>query len=204
MKNFILCVALLCLTTTTKATMHIITCQNSPSHFLPLQVNAKVGDTIRWKWVAGNHVVGPVLKTDIPANAPTFNGIIDASHLSFEYVLKVAGKYTYDCHPAGPHGETAAIVVSNTTADAQLDVEKYDFQAFPNPSNGNFRLSIEGTQIPNPAKLEIVNLYGQSVYQKGITIGVQPYHDICIPTKGIYFAKLSINQSIWTRKIIIE
>jgi plastocyanin len=204
MKNFILCITLLCLTTTSKATVHIITCQNSPSHFLPIQVIAKVGDTILWKWVAGNHVVGPVLKTDIPTGAPTFDGIIDANHHLFEYVLKVAGKYTYDCHPAGPHGETATLVVSSTTVVNQLDMENVHFISFPNPSNGHFRLSIEGTPIPNLAKLEIVNLYGQSVYQKGISIGVQPYHDIYIPTKGIYFARLSINESIWTRKIIIE
>ena len=204
MKNFILCVALLCLTTTTKATMHIITCQNSPSHFLPLQVKAVVGDTIRWKWVEGNHVVGPVLKTDIPTGAATFDRIIDANHHLFDYVVKVAGKYTYDCHPAGPHGETATLVVSSTTAVNQLDMENVHFTSFPNPTKGHFRLSIEGTQIPHDAKLEIFNLYGQSIYQRGITMGVQSFHDIFIPNKGIYFAKLSINQSIWTRKIIIE
>jgi plastocyanin len=203
MKNFILCVALLCLTTIGKATVHIITCQNGASHFLPLQVNAKVGDTIRWKWISGVHIVGPVLKTDIPNSAPTFNGVIDASHLSFEYVIKVAGNYKYDCHPANPHGEVATIVVTSATAVNQLDMGKYDIKAFPNPSHGSFRLSIEGTQLPNQATLDIVNLYGQSVFQKRIT-SAQSYQDINIPTKGIYFARLFINQTIQTRKIIIE
>ncbi len=194
---------MLCGATNSQATVYIITCQNSPSHFLPLQVKAVVGDTIRWKWIVGGHVVGPVQRTDIPNGAPIFKGTIDANHLSFDYVLTVAGTYTYDCHPATPHGETAMIVVTGRTAVTELDAEKSPFQAFPNPSIGHFRLSIEGAQMPNDAKLEIFNLYGQPIYQTIMT-GVQPYYDIYIPTKGIYFAKLSVNKAIWARKVIIE
>jgi plastocyanin len=203
MKNFILCVFMLCLATTSKATIHIVTCQNGADHFLPLQIKAAVGDTIRWKWISGVHIVGPVLRTDIPTGAPTFNGVIDASHLSFDYVLTVAGNYKYDCHPASPHGEVATLVVTGRTASHELDSEKFPFTAFPNPSNGHFRISIEGIQITNKAKLEIFNLYGQSIYQTEMA-GVQPYHDIYLPTKGLYFAKLFINHSVWTRKVIIE
>jgi plastocyanin len=199
-KNLTLCVFILCLTTICKAKVHIITCQNGADHFLPTQVKAAIGDTIRWKWVSGGHIVGPINRTDIPVGAPTFNGIIDASHLSYEYVLKVAGNYMYDCHPANPHNETAMIVVSATTAVNQF-METDNFKSYPNPSMGHFQLSFEGTQIPNNAKLEIFNLYGQSVYQK---TEVQANQDIYLPTKGIYFAKLSINQLKWTRKVIIE
>lgn len=35
-----------------------ITCQNSPSHFLPVTVNVTVGDTIHWTWIEGTHIVG--------------------------------------------------------------------------------------------------------------------------------------------------
>jgi plastocyanin len=200
-KSILLFVFTLCLATISTAKIHIITCQNGADHFLPLQVKAAIGDTIRWKWVSGGHIVGPIKSTDIPTGAPTMYSIIDANHLSYDYVLKVVGNYKYDCHPANPHNETATLVVSSTTASHQLEAEKIHLTSSPNPSNGHFQLSIDGTLSATNAKLEIVNLYGQSVYR---TTAIRTKQDIYLQKKGIYFAKLSVNNATQTRKIIIE
>ena len=81
------------------ATVRIITCQNTPSHFLPVTANAVIGDTIHWTWVAGTHVVGPINASYIPSGAAMFNAPIDAGNLSFEYVVTVAGNYNFSVIP---------------------------------------------------------------------------------------------------------
>ncbi|TKK67456.1 hypothetical protein FC093_14265 [Ilyomonas limi] len=62
--------------------------------FSPSSVNAKVGDTIIWKWVTGKHTTTSL---SIPANAKAWDRPIDVDHKSFRYILKVAGVYKYDC-----------------------------------------------------------------------------------------------------------
>ena len=82
------------------ATVDTVTVQDNPSHFLPVTLYAVIGDTIRWTWIEGNHVVGAVNASDIPNGASNWNGTIDASHHTFDYVVTVAGNYHYECHPA--------------------------------------------------------------------------------------------------------
>ena len=62
--------------------------------FSPATVNAKVGDTILWKWVNGTHTTTSLT---IPANAKKWDKPIDVSHKQFKYILKVAGVYKYEC-----------------------------------------------------------------------------------------------------------
>src|SRR5438067_9222862 len=64
--------------------------------FSPKTVNAKVGDTIMWVWKMGTgHTTTSVT---IPAGAATWNKPIDVTHKRFNYVLKVAGTYNYQCN----------------------------------------------------------------------------------------------------------
>lgn len=48
MKLFFTFVLLAALVSSANATVHTVTAQNTPTHFLPVTVNAVVGDTIRW------------------------------------------------------------------------------------------------------------------------------------------------------------
>ncbi|MBL4655511.1 MAG: hypothetical protein JKY33_06790, partial [Bacteroidia bacterium] len=134
--------------TTANATVHTVTCQNSPSHFLPDTVNAVLGDTIHWTWVAGTHEVGPINASDIPSGAATWSAPIDVSNTSFDYVVTVAGNYHYVCHPATPHGENAYIVVTGAATGMQQykDLNNFFF-VYPNPSNGKFQFVIDNSHI---------------------------------------------------------
>jgi plastocyanin len=204
MKQITTLFVLLCIHSGTIAAVHIITCQNSPSHFLPLKVNARVGDTIRWVWVDGGHIVGPIKSTDIPKGAPTFNAPIDAGHTSFEYVVSIAGNYMYDCHPATPHGETASISVSgNTTGINQSNESGFHFFAFPNPSNGKFHIEVDESLLTGNTSIQVHNLSGQLIYRSAI-LKSDSYHELYTASNGVYLVSLRSGSNTLTRKLIIE
>jgi plastocyanin len=203
MKNIIPAILILWMHSSSIASVHIITCQNSPSHFLPVKVNARVGDTIRWVWVEGGHIVGPISTTDIPKGAAPFNAPIDEGHTSFEYVVTMVGNYTYDCHPASPHGETASIVVTSTTGVKESVEPGFHFNVFPNPSKGKFQIEIDETFLTQTSSIEVHNLQGELVFQTPMTQS-RSYHVIDAASKGVYLVSLHIGSVILTRKLIID
>ncbi len=185
------------------ATIRTITCQDSPSHFLPVTLNAAVGDTIHWTWIAGDHVVGPVNSSFIPTGAAMFNVPIDMSNHSFNYVVTVAGNYHYVCHPASPHGEDGYIVVSGTAGVANYTTLNTLFSIYPNPSSGNFQFSISDLTFTSNCKVVIYNIHGQVIYTSEIT-NSQSEIDLSTETKGLYFLEYFNGESILTKKIAIQ
>ena len=201
MKIFYTLAFILAVFTTANAKVIIVTCQNTPAHFLPVTINPMVGDTIRWNWVVGNHVVGPIKAADIPAGAAMFNAPINSSAKTFQYVLKVAGSYHYVCHPATPHNEDGFMVVSSTTGIPQNSCSNYFSFAYPNPFSE--KLTIE--TIDANAVL-IYNVIGEQI--KSFTLNpVQSKFEAdlaCLP-KGIFFYSiLKDGILLETRKIVKE
>ena len=164
------------------AAIHTVTCQNTPSHFLPVTVNAVCGDTIHWTWVAGGHVVGPISPSDIPNGAAGWNAPIDAAHLSYNYVVTVAGNYHYVCHPATPHGEDAYIIVTCATGVQPLDINHLSF-AFPNPFTDKFIIETSAG-----SKIAIYNLLGEKIKSLSLKSGQTKIQiDAAELNAGIYF-----------------
>jgi plastocyanin len=168
------------------ATKHVVTCQNSPSHFLPVTINVTCGDTVHWTWVAGTHIVGPINATDIPAGAAMWSGPIDASHLSFEYVVTMAGNYHYVCHPNTPHGEDAYIVASMATGVPAFPNLQGHAAFYPNPFSD--KLTIE------PAQADLIcifNILGEKSFSQ-ILKNTASRIDLDLATlpKGIFFCSL--------------
>ncbi|HXC03624.1 MAG TPA: T9SS type A sorting domain-containing protein [Bacteroidia bacterium] len=201
MKHKLLFSLSVCLTfvSISQATIHTVTCQNTPSHFLPVTTNASIGDTILWTWVAGTHVVGPIATTDIPAGAPMWNAPIDASDHSFKYVVTVAGNYHYVCHPATPHGEDAYIVVASVATGIPEYNSKNSIGAFPNPFSE--KITLETT---NADLLVISNAAGQRVASFPVKSGQTKLEaDLGTLPKGVYFyILLKEGVVLETRKII--
>jgi plastocyanin len=196
-------IALLVFFTSANATVRMVTCQNDPSHFLPVTLNAVSGDTIRWTWVSGHHIVGPINATYIPSGAAMFNGPVNSSNHTFEYVVTVAGIYNYDCHPAGPHGETASIVVSAVTGLQAPHELAAIATVYPNPSNGMLRFIIGEAQLTKNSKIEVYNLQGQKVYQSEIT-NTEAQIDLTPIGKGIYFVRFYNKDAMINKEITIE
>ncbi|MCS6991129.1 MAG: hypothetical protein NZL95_04635 [Chitinophagales bacterium] len=59
----------------------------------------RVGDTIRWKWLEGNHTT---TSNGIPAGAQPWNELLTQRHPEFTYVITVAGLYQYLSIPYAP------------------------------------------------------------------------------------------------------
>jgi len=186
---------------TANATVHTVTCQNTPSHYLPVTVNAVVGDTMHWVWVAGVHVVGPISAADIPNGAAMFNGPIDASHLSFKYVLTVAGNYHYVCHPATPHGEDAYIVVTNATGVQQNNAQSNLSLAYPNPFSEKITIETSHADL-----ISIYNFMGEKIKSFSLENGQTKFEaDLATLPKGIFFYSIIKDGIVLaTRKIIKE
>ncbi|MCH8904867.1 MAG: T9SS type A sorting domain-containing protein [Bacteroidetes bacterium] len=203
MKIFFVLASILLIAFSANAIVHIVTCQNTPSHFLPDTVHAVVGDTIHWTWVAGVHVVGPVNASNIPVGAATFNSPIDAGNLSFEYVVTVTGSYHYVCHPSTPHAEDGYIEVTIPSNMQQYNALNDLSFVFPNPSNGKIQFAIEASQITKNSIVEIYNLQGQIIYESKIT-NTESTIDLINRANGIYFVKYYNGEAVLTKKIVIQ
>lgn len=181
------------------ATVHIVTCQNGPNHFLPVTVNAIVGDTIHWTWVSGNHIVGPIAETDIPTLADSWYGVIDVNFTDFEYVVAYPGNYNYVCHPGSPHGEDGFIVVAGSTAVEEAQPTNGTSLLYPNPFSDKLTIEASGAN-----GMTLHNVLGEQVgtfafVGGGITLRADPG---TLP-KGIYFCSILRNGVVLeTRRVV--
>ena len=200
MKHVFTLLFLTAIFTASNATVHTVTCQNSPSHFLPVTTNAVVGDTIEWEYVAGTHVVGPINTTYIPSGAAMFNKPIDAGNQGFQYKLTVAGNYHYVCHPATPHNEDGYIVVTGGTGVSSIDLYHVS-SAYPNPFSD--KLTIETTQGD---MIAIYNMIGTKLLSASIKTGqTKTQVDVADLTSGIYFYSiLKEGVIVETKKLVKE
>ncbi len=80
-----------------KANLIQITVSNF--QFNPATITANIGDTLEWDYVGGFHTTTSL---SVPAGAASWDAPMNAAGDTFQYVLKIAGTYNYDCtiHPA--------------------------------------------------------------------------------------------------------
>ncbi len=191
--------AVVLLSASSMATVHTVTCQNGDSHFLPITVNAFVGDTIFWTWVSGTHVVGPITAADIPVGAGMWNVPVNASMQSFEYVVSVPGDYHYVCHPSAPHDEDGYITVSLSTDAPQPMSMTELLTVYPVPSNGKVTMLSNMGNAP----FSVFNTVGEEVLRSTIP-GQRSEVDLSDRPKGIYFIQIASEQGVLTRRVVIQ
>lgn len=84
------------------------------------------------------------------------------------------------------------------------NVAQNSFTIYPNPSNGHFHFSIDGSQLNKEFIMDIYNVQGKRIYQSIIT-NTKSEIDLNNQIKrGIYFVKLYSGQTILSKKIVIE
>ncbi len=200
MRHFFTMILLATAVATANATIHTVTCQNSPSHFLPVTVYAVIGDTIHWTWVAGDHITGPINTSYIPAGAAMWYASIDAGHLTFDYVVTVAGNYHYVCHPANPHGEDAFIVVSSPTGVQPYRVQSNFSDAYPNPFSEKITIETLHADL-----ILVYNCMGEKIKSFPLQSGQTKLEaDLAALPKGIFFYSIIKDGVLLETKKIIK
>ena len=110
-----------------QATIHNITVEDF--EFRPANLSVQVGDTIIWNWINGDHTTTSDV---IPAGADSWDEIVDFSTADFNYIVAVAGTYTYYCIPHQSMGMTGTIVATGTTAIDESASTSIRFSVFQN------------------------------------------------------------------------
>lgn len=102
--------------------------------------------------------------------------------------------------PIGPSGTSLGILLNNGPTFESLGVK-----VFPNPSNGNFYLSI-GDPTNQVEDLRLMNILGKEIEiitqkAKGDKLSIQQLNAL-IP--GIYFLQANINGQVLSKRILIQ
>ncbi|PKR81911.1 hypothetical protein CW751_00820 [Brumimicrobium salinarum] len=171
-------------------------------------------DVDGWQTVDGNIAV-----TDFP----TYTDILPAGATEVDYIIEViptAGGCTATFGKAQDYNSSRSNRPSpifnpgdgtgdpnNGFGDGTTDVvefENTDFSAivYPNPSNGNFTLAIDGNDTDEELKLSIVSINGKIIYQDKINNYLNDFHLNAQP--GVYFVKLQTQKMTETIRIIIQ
>lgn len=100
--------------------------------FSPSALNVTVGDTVRWVWKSGSHTT---TSTGVPAGAQTWDSPINSGSGPYDYVIQVAGNYSYWCIPHAPD------MAGTITASGSLPVVFLGFSVSPGPGNSSAKLN---------------------------------------------------------------
>lgn len=183
------------------ATIHRVTVS---SQFTPSTVSAVTGDTMRWVWLSGFHTstnTGTAPNV-LPAGASSWNFSFTGPSDSSDYVLTVAGNYSYWCNI---HHFTGSLSVSQSTGIItnsppvnHLDVissASYAEIKFYIPADGRVNLSIydlTGKKVQTILDNELIRGEYNHVWDA-----------ISVP-QGTYLCRLESREFISTRKFIIR
>ena len=191
-------------TSTLHATIHVIGFGGSIGNaYSPSSLSVSVGDTVRWQ---GNFSFHPLSSVTVPPGAQTWH---NDSGTTFDYVVKVAGSYTYQCdvHEPSMAGSITASVTSVT--DRQEGLQQVSFrleQNYPNPFNPSTSIRYG---LPHNSQVSVVvyNTLGQLVAT--LVQGDQEagYHEVRFDasglSSGVYIYRLSAGQLVQARKLML-
>jgi len=94
--------------------------------------------------------------------------------------------------------------IPGTGSDVSINEETdYSVSVTPNPSNGN--LVIQSEILTNDSYIKVVNAIGEMVYSAEIRNGVNSHNiDLGNISKGIYLVTIGNQESLHTKRIVIE
>lgn len=189
------------------ATTHNVSVANFS--FSPANINATVGDTIKWNWSNGGHTTtcNGSSGTIRPSGAAPWNANINSGSPTFSYVLTVEGDYHYVCTPHAP--DMAGNINASPSSITQLTeiVRGYELsQNYPNPFNPatNIKFSVLKSSV---VTLKIYSNLGQEVatlVNEKLSSGAYRVDwNAADFTSGIYYYTIKAGEFAETKKMLL-
>lgn len=114
--------------------------------------------------------------------------------------------------PHSPNGRfdessyTLIINVVGATGTPSINDQPH-YTVYPNPSNGSFRIAVNGLAQEKNAEIRISNMMGQVIYQSNTTVnGGNALNDLNLQSisSGIYLLQIITNGNTFTSRIAIQ
>ena len=131
-------------------------------------------------------------------NSSFISGATDATYTINNVQVSDAGNYTVavngDC--GDETSETAVLSVNSSVEDLSEQI----FNVFPNPANGEF--NIRFSEITKNVTIEITDISGKQIFNSYYDEVNETGIRINKLTKGFYFINITIENTIYTKKLI--
>jgi plastocyanin len=166
--------------------------------------NVKIGDTVRWIWVNGNHTT---TSTTIPGGAAAWDHVINSGNQQFDYIPTVAGTYNYKCTPHASSGMIATFTVSPAVGIADNEIGS-EITVSPNPFKDNVMIRFADNTGLKLKELRVIDNTGQIVFisEKPITESVECMTiNLSNLAKGVFLVRITDQANkIYIKKVIKE
>ncbi len=209
--SLVITVLFFALTLNAKADTLTVQVGNGGNSFSPQNVNAVVGDFIKWVHVAGIHTTtcNPNTRplTSLPAGAQTWDQPMNASQI-FIYEIQVDGLYKYECVPHSPFmNGTINVSSSNVNLISQQVPKSFKLsQNYPNPFNPSTSIKFS-LPISSFTTLKVYNLVGQEVatlVNENLNAGTyEATLNGANLTSGVYFYTINADGYNDTKKMML-
>ena len=119
----------------------------------------------------------------------------------YSYSVYLGGNSVWLEEINNPYGYSVRCICDGTTKIEDEKINEFNkILIYPNPSNGKF--IIKGKNFKS---IELINEIGQVVYRKSVSENNnQNFIDISNKPNGIYFVKISTNEKLIMKKLIIN
>lgn len=179
------------------ATTHTV--QVRDFEFIPANVNAQVGDTVRWVWVNGSHTSTSAV---IPTGALPWNSPINQTIQSFSYKVTRPGEYNYFCTP---HAPSMAGTITVTSTGIGENYNFSDWVAYPQPFTDELTLSTG--KFTGFVQAQLFDLTGRQVAETEKTVTAasknMTFQTSSLPS-GIYFCTVMADGRKRTFRLVRE
>ncbi len=142
---------------------------------------------------------------DSGTNQQLSNGYVTYSvrqkpNLAIATQIKNTAYIYFDYNPAVVTNTTLNTIKS-TTSIKEIKNEN-EISIYPNPSSGIFTVALGN--LDRNCKVEVLNSYGQIVYESALENQTLATIDLSRQAKGMYFIKVRSEQGVVIRKVIVE
>jgi len=172
------------------------TVEASGMDFTPQDLTVEIGDTIEWTNVLGIHNVNATQST-YPNNPESFtSGSPANAPWTYMHVMTIAGSYDYQCDVHVSSGMVGTITVNIATGITEVsDLNK--LSVYPNPASNFIKIST----LTKLKSLEIYSLTGEKIFEKLLD---EDRVDISNLSPGVYFVKLSDENDVVTKRLVVN